>query len=466
MDMFIDGTWVGSEETIDVIDPADGTTIDNVPNGSSEDVDKAVQAAKEAFKSYSRLSQEERNTLLKKAGALLKERSGDMAELLSREQGKPQDQARQEIFYTGMVLDQFVGLEPKEELLKETETAKITSVPKPMGVCALILPWNFPAAVMAWKLAPALLTGNTVVVKPSPHTPLTNLKIAEVLTEVFPRGVINVVTGDDDTGKDLVEHPDISKVAFTGSVETGPKIAASAGSRPTTLELGGNDPAIVLPDHDPANTKTLWNYVFRNAGQICTAIKRIYVHEDIYDQFTKDFTDLTNEMKVGRGTEEGVSMGPINNKEQFDIVKILIGDAVSRGADVLTGGEPLTGEGFDGGFFFPPTVLGNCKDDWPVVNEEQFGPVIPILKYTDIDDAMERANSTRYGLGGSIWTKDIEKGRELALRLESGIVWVNQHGAFDTTAPFGGIKDSGHGKELGHAGAEEYVGRQTVYVAK
>jgi acyl-CoA reductase-like NAD-dependent aldehyde dehydrogenase len=457
--MFIDGKWTGGHEPLEVMDPATEETVDRVPNGTTEDVDRAVKAAQAALEIYSSTPIEQRHQMMQEAAILLKERAGDMAPLLTREQGKPLEQAKQEIFYSGMVLEQFVGLEPTEELLKETQTARMISVPQPIGVCGLILPWNFPAAVMMWKLAPALLCGNTTVIKPSPYTPLTNLKMAEVMTEVFPKGVINVVTGGNETGKALVQHPGISKISFTGHVDTGPKIVQGAGVKHVTLELGGNDPAIVLPDYDPATIPALWGYVFRNAGQICTAIKRIYVHTDVYDEFLQKFIELTEGMKLGNGQDEGVTIGPVNNYEQFEKVRSLVEDAIQRGAKAETGGSHQDPPGF----FYPPTVLTGCKDDWPIVKEEQFGPAIPILTYEDIDDVIKRANSTRYGLGGSIWTGDLEKGRTLAERLECGITWVNAHGAFDTAAPFGGYKDSGFGKELGKAGAEEYVKRKTIY---
>jgi len=460
MDMFINGEWAKGAETFDVLDPATGEVVDTAFNATAADVDRAVEAASNAFAIYSKTTLDSREEMLKQAGQLLKDRASDMAPLLTREQGKPLEQAKQEIFYSGMVLDQFVGLEPKEELIKETEAARIYSVPFPLGVCGLILPWNFPAAVMMWKLAPALLTGNTAVIKPSPYTPLTNLKMAEVMTKVFPKGIINVVTGGDGTGGLLTKHPGISKIAFTGHVETGPKIVAASGLKHVTLELGGNDPAIVLPDYDPATIKALWGYVFRNAGQICTAIKRIYVHGSVYDAFITEFVKLTEEMKLGNGLDEGVTIGPINNEPQFKHVKRLVEDAIERGAKVETGGKPLD----DPGYFFPPTVLTGCRDDWPIVTEEQFGPAIPIMRYTDVEDAITRANSTRFGLGASVWTTDLEKGKEIAKELGSGITWVNAHGAFDTAAPFGGFKDSGFGKELGRAGAEEYVNRKTIYV--
>jgi aldehyde dehydrogenase (NAD+) len=462
--MFINGEWVDGSVHYDVRNPATGEVVDEVPKGTSKGIDKAVRAARTAFESYSTLPIEKRQAMMKEAGQKLKDISADQAPLLTKEQGKPLDQAKGEIFYGGMVMDHFTHLCPETRELKSDDKCIIYSKPYPLGVCGLILPWNFPVAVMMWKLAPALLSGNTTVIKPSPYTPLTNLKLAEALTGIFPKGVINVVPGGDETGKALVRHPGVDKIAFTGGVDTGPHVVEASGVKHVTLELGGNDPAIVLPDHDMARTKDLWNYVFRNAGQICTAIKRIYVHESILGSFIPEFVRLTNELKVGNGLEEGVTMGPVNNQEQFEKVKSLVEDAISRGAKVETGGEPLTGPGYDGGFFFPPTVLTNCQDDWPIVAEEQFGPAIPILTFTDTEDAIKRANSTRYGLGGSVWTADQKKGIEIAERLESGITWVNGHGLFDSAAPFGGFKDSGFGKELGKEGAEEYVNRKTVYV--
>ena len=464
MDMLINGEWVKTKKYIEVLNPADGSLVDHVPEGNSADVDRAVSAAANAFGSFSILPQADRRAAMLKIGAAIKAQAKDLAPTLTKEQGKPLDQAIQEIMYGGMLFEQFADLSPKPETLKEAGGVRLYTVPQPIGVCGLIIPWNFPVAVMVWKLAPAILTGNTVVIKPSPYTPLTDLNIAKIASDNLPKGVVNVVTGGDASGKALVKHPLIRKIAFTGHIDTGPKIAASAGSKRISLELGGNDAALALCDFDFALLETLHWCVFKNAGQICTAIKRIYVHESIYERFVAEFVKLTKNIKIGSGLEPGIRMGPLNNKEQFDKVKGLVEDAIKRGAKVECGGAHLTGTEYERGYFFSPTVLTGCKDDYPIVAEEQFGPAVPILPFKDFEEVIARANATGYGLGGSVWTRDTQTGVKVAERLACGIAWVNNHGLFDTLGPFGGTKDSGFGKELGAAGVEEYVVRKTVHV--
>ena len=464
MDMLIDGEWVKGNSYYGVRNPADGSLVDKVPEGSSRDVDRAVNAAAKAFETYSRMPHSDRREAMLKIGSAITARAKELAPTLTREQGKPLDQATLEIVYAGMLFEQFAEMAPIPETLKEGGGVRLFTVPQPIGVCALIIPWNFPVAVMVWKLAPALLTGNTVVIKPSPYTPLTELTIAKICSDHLPKGVVNVVTGGDAAGKALTKHPLVRKIAFTGHVDTGPKIVGAAGSKRLSLELGGNDAALALCDFDFALMETLHWCVFKNAGQICTAIKRIYVHESIYEKFVGEFIKLTKNIKVGNGLEPGIRMGPLNNKGQFDKVNSLVKDAVKRGAKVECGGAPLSGKGYDGGYFYAPTVLTGCKDEWPIVAEEQFGPAIPILPFKDLEEVIKRANATRYGLGGSVWTRDTATGVKVAERLVCGIAWVNNHGLFDTLGPFGGTKDSGFGKELGAAGVEEYVLRKTMHV--
>lgn len=464
MDMLINGDWVTGKKLLEVRNPADGSLADTVPEGSAKDVDQAVKAAANAFGSFSMLPQADRRAAMLKIGAEIKAKAKELAPTLTKEQGKPLDQAIQEITYAGILFEQFADMAPKTETLKEAPNLKLLSIPQPIGVCGLIIPWNFPVAVLVWKLAPAILTGNTVVIKPSPYTPLTDMNLAKIASDNLPKGVVNVVTGGDAAGKALVKHPLVRKIAFTGHVDTGPKIAAAAGSKRISLELGGNDAALALCDFDFALMETLHWCVFKNAGQICTAIKRIYVHESIYERFVAEFVKLTKNIKVGSGLEPGVRMGPLNNKAQFDKVRSLVKDAIKRGAKVECGGAPLTGNGYEGGYFFAPTVLTGCKDDWPIVAEEQFGPAIPILSFKDFEEVIARANATRYGLGGSVWTRDTATGVKVAQRLECGIAWVNNHGLFDTLGPFGGTKDSGFGKELGKEGVEEYILRKTLHV--
>jgi len=324
----------------------------------------------------------------------------------------------------------------------------------PLGVCAAITPWNFPVVLLANKLGPCLLTGNTMVAKPAPTTPLTTLLLGEVIAQILPPGVVNVIADVNDLGGALSTHADVAKVAFTGSTATGKKVMASAASgvKRVTLELGGNDAAIVLDDM-PAKlaAEKVYQGAMVNAGQVCVAIKRAYVHETVYDEFLEEITRLAQDAVVDEGTRQGVTIGPVQNKMQFDKVSALLADARARGT-VLAGGAPLDRPGY----FIAPTIVADLDDDAPLVREEQFGPVLPVLKFSDVDDVIARANDSDYGLGGTVWGKDVARAMDVARRIDTGTVWVNQHLAIDPGIPFRGVKQSGLGGELGEAGLLEY----------
>jgi acyl-CoA reductase-like NAD-dependent aldehyde dehydrogenase len=336
---------------------------------------------------------------------------------------------------------------------------------KPLGVVAAITPWNFPVILMAWKVAPALLAGNTVVLKPSPYTPITSLMVADVLREILPAGVLNVLSGGNDLGAQLASHPDVRKISFTGSVATGRKVAVMAAEdlKRVTLELGGNDPAIVLDDVDPnaVAEKLFWG-AFQNSGQVCTAIKRLYVHEKVYEPIVARLVERAKKTKVGPGLDEGTELGPINNKVQLERVISLVEDARKQGGRVEAGGVRLEGSGY----FYPPTIVTNVHEGVRLVDEEQFGTALPILKYSKLEDAIAQANRTHYGLGGSVWTSSYERGAELVQELESGTGWVNQHMDVTPIAPFGGSKWSGVGYENGRWGYEAFTELQVVNASK
>jgi acyl-CoA reductase-like NAD-dependent aldehyde dehydrogenase len=346
-------------------------------------------------------------------------------------------------------------------VLSDTADAKIEIKRKPLGVVAAITPWNYPIMLGMWKIAPALLAGNTIVLKPSPYTPITTLMLGEILKEIVPPGVFNVISGGDELGAWMTSHPVPRKISFTGSVETGKKVAASAAPdlKRVTLELGGNDAAIILADVDPAVVapKIFWG-AFENSGQICSAIKRVYVPEQMYNALIDNLGEIAKGVKVGDGLEAGTQLGPINNKMQFERVTELVEDAKKHGAKIVTGGSRVGKEGY----FFAPTIVGNISDGVRLVDEEQFGPALPIVPYKDVDDAVRRANATHYGLSGSVWSNDRVRGAEVASQLECGSAWVNQHLAIAPNLPFGGAKWSGIGVENGTWGLMGFTEIQVV----
>jgi len=332
-------------------------------------------------------------------------------------------------------------------------------------VVAAITPWNFPVILLSFKFGPALLAGNTIVAKPSEYTPLSSLLVAEILKDVLPAGVVNFVAGPGSVGAELASHPEVRKVSFTGSVATGKKIAqvAAADLKRVTLELGGNDPAIILDDVDPQKVVgDVFASAFANSGQVCTAIKRLYVHEKVYAPILDGLIERAKAAKVGDGLEEGTEYGPINNKMQFDRVVGLVEDAKQHGGRIVAGGKPLDRPGY----FLPPTIVTEVGPGIRLVDEEQFGTALPIIKYRNLDDAIEEANKTHYGLGGSIWTSNLARGEELAQRLESGTGWVNHHMDILPNTPFGGCKWSGLGYENGRWGYEEFTELQVVNAKK
>jgi len=332
-------------------------------------------------------------------------------------------------------------------------------------VVAGITPWNYPLVLAFWKIAPALLAGNTIVVKPSPFTPLTTLRLGELLRDVVPPGVLNIVSGSDQLGAWMTTHPVPRKISFTGSIETGKKVAlaAAADLKRVTLELGGNDPAIVLDDAEPAVVaRGIFAGAFQNNGQVCSAVKRVYVPERLYGEVVAALVEEARAAKVGEGTEPGVTLGPINNKPQLDRVAELVADALSHGAKAATGGAPLDGPGY----FFQPTILTDLMDGTRIVDEEQFGPALPVVAYRDLDDAVERANATHFGLSGSVWGADADRATEVAGRLECGTAWVNTHLALAPQQPFGGFKWSGIGVENGPWGLAEFSEVQAVHRAR
>jgi len=453
--MLVDGELVDGPSSFDVLNPATAEAFARCPKADAALIDRAVAAAKRAFPAWAARPVEERAALIEKLADAMEARAGEFASLLTSEQGKPLDQAMFEMMGSIYTLRAFAAMRVDTKTLRNEGGNTVTEHRTPLGVVAAITPWNFPVILLMNKLGPALLTGNTMVAKPAPTTPLTSLLFGEICADILPPGVVNIVCDQNDLGANLTTHPDVAKVAFTGSTATGKKVMAAAaeGVKRVTLELGGNDAAIVLDDLDARQVaRKVYGGAMANAGQICVAIKRAYVPAPMYDDFCDELAKLANEAVVDDGAKQGTQIGPVQNKMQFDKVNALLDDARTRGT-VLAGGTPLDRPGY----FIPPTIVRDLDDDAPLVREEQFGPVLPVLKYTDIDDVIRRANDSDYGLGGSVWGKDVARATAVARRIDSGTVWVNQYLAIDPTIPFRGSKQSGLGGELGEAGLNEYT---------
>lgn len=462
--MTIGGESVRGSATRGVVNPALGEEFAEVPDCSRSELDAAMDAAKEAYPAWSRNEAGRREMLLACAQAL-KENVDRLAPFLTQEQGKPLKKAGEEVIGASVWFKYTAGLEIPVEVVQDDEKVRAEIHRKPLGVVAAITPWNYPLLLAVWKIAPALLAGNTVVLKPSPYTPVTSLLMGEILGEVLPPGVFNVISGGDELGSWMTHHPVPRKISFTGSVPTGKKVALAAAPdlKRVTLELGGNDAAILLPDLDAEAVadKIFWG-AFENTGQVCSAIKRVYVPRAQYASFVDRIAEVASSTKVGDGLEDDTQLGPLNNEAQLRRVADLVERARQSGARIVTGGQPLG----DQGYFYAPTVVSDISDDQALVAEEQFGPALPVLPYDDLDEAVSRANATRYGLSGSVWSSDPEKAAAVAGRLECGTAWVNQHIAVAPNLPFGGAKWSGIGVENGPWGLLGFTEIQTVSISK
>jgi succinate-semialdehyde dehydrogenase / glutarate-semialdehyde dehydrogenase len=475
--MLIGGEWLkaGSHEEIEVVNPATEETVASVPSADASDVDRAVQTAKSAFPAWAATDVEHRAGILAKAAALIEERAKDLAALLTSEQGKPILEARGEVTHLAHGVRYYAEAATKvrgayQELPSAFGPAYGQVIRRPMGVCAAITPYNFPLTLLGTKVAPALAGGNTVVAKPAATTPLATLEVARIFAEAgVPDGVLNVVTGRGSViGDALVGHPDVRRVAFTGSTEVGRHVMSIAGPqlKRVSVELGGSDPVIVCEDADvDAAVKAVIIGRYWNAGQACLGCKRVFVHDAVYDDFVGQLVDRVGRYEPGDGTVKAekpkLRMGPIHTRAGRDELLEQIEDGVAHGGEVLIGGG--TGAG-DKGFFLEPAVVAEPGDDSRLVREEVFGPVLPVFRYTDFDEAIRRANDTEYGLGSSIWTHDVRKIHRAARDIDAGMTWVNQiHYGYDEL-PFGGVKASGYGKEHGLEALDSYVELKSVVV--
>ncbi|WP_221585460.1 aldehyde dehydrogenase family protein [Microbacterium sp. G2-8] len=435
-------------------DAATGETIGFAPEQTPADVDDAVARARTAQPAWETLGHEGRREALLAAADAIDAHAEELARLLSREQGKPLDgpNARFEVGACGMWLRDAATTALEPEVIIDDGEAYAEQHYGALGVVGAIGPWNWPLMIGIWQIAPSLRMGNTVVVKPSEYTPLSVLALLDIMNAHLPADVlIPVVSGDREVGARLASHPDVAKLMFTGSTATGRKIIEATGGNLArlTLELGGNDAGIVLPDVDPAAiAEGLFWGAFINTGQTCAALKRLYVHDDVYDDVIEALADVAAQMPMGNGLEDGNVLGPLQNAKQFDIVKRLVDDAKTRGRVVL-GGEPASDLGAN---FFQTTIIADLQDGDPLVDEEQFGPALPIIRYSDVEDAIASANRLDVGLGASVWSSDRGRAIEVAKRLRAGTTWINSHGTLHPKVPFGGVKQSGYGQEFSVAG--------------
>lgn len=464
--LLIDGQLENAAQTFEVFNPASNAVIAHAPQASPAQLEKAITAAAIAFKSWSALSWEERSAYVQRYADALQARREELITLLTLEQGKPRHSMATTEVDAAIFWVREVGKRKLESRVIEDTDQHIVEIHRtPLGVVGAITPWNFPVLLGLWKIAPCLITGNTMVLKPSPYTPLTALFFGEIAKDVLPKGVLNVVSGSNELGQIMTEHPGIAKISFTGSTATARRVmASSAGNlKRLTLELGGNDAAIVLADADwKSIIPTLFWAAFGASGQWCIAVKRLYVHSSIHKQFVDAFVDFARSKKVGDGMAPDTDLGPIQNKMQYGKLLDLFEDTRKQGYKVPLGGtidQSLSGN------FVPITIVDNPPENSRIVQEEPFGPILPIIAFDDIDDVIEKANATQFGLAGSVWG-DRDTAIAIARRLETGTVWVNEIHIHGIDIPFGGHKQSGMGVENGQEGLAEFTYVKTYMFKK
>ncbi|KAJ0372763.1 hypothetical protein COL26b_008996 [Colletotrichum chrysophilum] len=458
----INGKLETTPKTRHGLNPSTLEPLAEVPLSTAEDVDRAVQAARAAQEAWAETPYEERKKAVAKLGDLMEENLNEFAVMLSKEQGKPIGFAQFEI---SEAIKHFRGVPTlpfPEEVVSDDPDRRVITRYVPLGVAVGIVPWN-----SVGKICPALITGNAFILKPSPFTPYCDLKIVELAQQVFPPGVFQALSGDDNLGPWLTSHPGVDKVSFTGSTATGKRVMESCAKtlKRVTLELGGNDAAIVLPDVDiKAVAPKIVTLALYNSGQVCIAIKRIYIHESIYDELLTEMANVVNSFPVGDGQKEGTMLGPVQNQMQFERVKDLLKDIEEQKHKLAAGSTAPASNGK--GYFITPTMVDNPPDNSRIVVEEPFGPVFPVLKWSDEKEVIQRANNTDMGLGASVWSKDLEKAQAIAKKLKAGNVWINTHLELQYDAPFGGHKQSGIGYEYGAGGLKAYCNAQSMFITK
>ncbi len=461
----------GDGRTFETIDPSTGSVIAEVAQGGADEVDAAVRAARAALKGkWGTQVASRRAALMFKLADAIDANSDELAQLESLDTGKPVGLAKMvDVRLAAEHLRYYGGWPTKitgQTIPVGTPNMHVYTRREPVGVCGQIIPWNFPLLMAAWKLGPSLAAGCTVVLKPAEQTPLTALRLGELALEAgFPEGVVNVVTGDGETGAALVDHPDVDKIAFTGSTSVGREIGAKAGRalKRVTLELGGKSPNIILPDADlDAAVKGSFQAIYYNTGQACNAGSRLFVPKEQFDDVVGALAAAAGSTKVGAGLADGTQLGPVVSAEQEDRVWSYIDKGREEGAELVAGGTPKA-DG-EGGYFVEPTLFTATDDNLTIAREEIFGPVLVALPYESLEEVAERANDTEYGLAAGVWTRDVSNAHKLAELLEAGSVYVNVWGPSDAAAPFGGFKASGIGREHGMVGLEAYLEEKTVWV--
>lgn len=465
--MSIGGELTSAPDTFDVYNPATNEVLAKAPEGSREHLERAIASAKSAFKQWSALSWDERAAYVTRFAEAVEANKEELTTLLTLEQGKPRhSMASGEVDYSIAWMKEVAKQRLEVEVIEDTADHVVQVERSPLGVVGAITPWNFPVLLGLWKVAPCLLAGNTMVLKPSPFTPLCSLRFGQIAQAVLPPGVFNVVSGGNDLGQWMTEHPDIAKISFTGSTATGKKVMASSSVnlKRVTLELGGNDAAIVMADADYKSIiPTLFWAAFGNSGQWCIAVKRLYVHASIHREFVDAFVAFAREHKVGDGMDPSTHLGPIQNRMQYGKLKDMFADIRANAYKVPLGGE--IDESLRGNFV-PITVVDNPPDSSRIVREEPFGPVLPILSWETVDEVVDRANDTPFGLAASVWGGDRERAVAIARRLEAGTVWVNEIHIHGVAIPFGGHKQSGLGVENGLEGLSEFTNTKTFMFKK
>ncbi|QUS38957.1 aldehyde dehydrogenase family protein [Tardiphaga alba] len=462
--LLIDGKMVPGAMQMPVLNPATEDVVAQCPRASNEQLDAAVAAAKAAYPAWAATPLGERRKYIVQMADAIEANANELAHILTSEQGKPLTDATAEVMGMGGFFRYLASLDLPMKVIEDSGDRRVEAHRRPLGVVGCIIPWNYPLLILGFKLPPALLAGNTLVVKPAPTTPLSTLRFAELVQGILPKGVLNVITDANDLGDAMTKHPDIRKISFTGSTATGQKVMTSAAAtlKRITLELGGNDASIVLDDVDPKKVAPgIFEGAFQNSGQVCLAIKRLYVHESVYDEICQELVAIANNTVVDDGTKQGTKLGPLQNKMQYEKVKGFLEDARKNG-NVIAGGAAMDRPGY----FIQPTIVRDIAEGTKLVDEEQFGPVLPVIKYSDHDDVIRRANATNYGLGASVWSSDTDRAHKVASQIEAGTVWINKHLDMAPHIPFGGAKQSGIGTEFAEEGLAEFTQLQIINAAR
>ena len=464
--MTVNGQPVVAQTTEPVVGPATRQLLTTVPSATHEHLDAAVDAARAAFPAWAATDLAERQAIVSAIGDRLEACAEEFMALLTAEQGKPRAMAEWEVFGSVAWFREIAKQSLPEEVLEDTNERRVVSRHTPLGVVAAIVPWNFPILLAVWKIAPALVAGNTIIVKPSPFTPLCDLKLVEIVQDLLPPGVLSAVSGGDELGKWMTAHEGIDKVAFTGSTDTGKHVmrAAAGTLKRITLELGGNDPAIVLGDVDPKKIapQVFWA-AFQNNAQFCNAAKRIYIHDSVYDDVRDALVEYARTVVVGDGARPDTQLGPIQNEPQYRKVAEYFEDCKANGYTFALGGDI---DPDAAGWFVPVTLVDNPPEDSRLVAEEPFGPILPLLRWSDEADVIERANNTPWGLGATVWGEDLEAIQRIGRQLEAGTVWLNEVHQYSPHQVFGGHKQSGIGAENSLYGLAEYTNHQTITLNK